>query len=183
MHCPICGQQQISEETRFCSKCGFLLTGVAEVVSNEGLLPGLSDTSLAVSSSPRKKGIKQGLFIFLMAFLFVPLAVAVTTEPTVATMIAILTIVGGMLRMVYALMFESNIPGGRTLEQNIFAGSQNFLNKRYSPRKLPAEQSISASSYATPATGTWRNTNDLQQIGSVTENTTKLLEKEQQDTQ
>ena len=67
MYCPACGQQQLSVETRFCSRCGFLLTGVAEVMSRGGTVPGMSDAGKR--SSPRKRGLKQGLFIFLLTFL------------------------------------------------------------------------------------------------------------------
>jgi len=182
MHCPKCGQRQISEETRFCSKCGFLLTGIAEVVSNEGVLLRAADANFP--SSPRKKGIKQGIFFFLlMAFLIVPLTVAVSigfrAGPTLAIIIAIMATAAAFLRIIYALMFESNIPGGNTLEENLIGGSRKFFNNQDSPRKLPADQSIPVSAYASPA-GTWRDTNDLQPVGSVTDNTTKLLEKDQE---
>ncbi len=30
MYCPNCGQQQVSEEMRFCSRCGLALSGLAE---------------------------------------------------------------------------------------------------------------------------------------------------------
>ena len=30
MYCPKCGQQQVSDEMRFCSRCGLALTGLAE---------------------------------------------------------------------------------------------------------------------------------------------------------
>src|SRR5689334_7647741 len=30
MYCPNCGQQQVSDEMRFCSRCGLALTGLAE---------------------------------------------------------------------------------------------------------------------------------------------------------
>jgi hypothetical protein len=42
---------------------------------------------------------------------------------------------------------------------------------------LPPQQSIPASAYAPPRAGSWRDTNDLEP-SSVTESTTKLLEKE-----
>jgi hypothetical protein len=31
MHCPRCGQQQISDQTKFCSRCGFQLGLVSEL--------------------------------------------------------------------------------------------------------------------------------------------------------
>lgn len=38
MHCPDCGQQQVSTETRFCSRCGLPLLLVSEIVANRGYL-------------------------------------------------------------------------------------------------------------------------------------------------
>ena len=38
MYCPNCGQQQISEEMRFCSRCGLALSGLAEWLAG-GRLP------------------------------------------------------------------------------------------------------------------------------------------------
>ena len=42
MHCPRCGQQQISNETRFCSRCGFQLGVVSELLLHDGYLPQLA---------------------------------------------------------------------------------------------------------------------------------------------
>ncbi len=39
MFCPRCSQEQVSEETKFCSRCGFSLSLVAEVLTNGGFLP------------------------------------------------------------------------------------------------------------------------------------------------
>ena len=45
MHCPRCGQQQISDQTKFCSRCGFQLGLVSELLMNGGFLPQLADTT------------------------------------------------------------------------------------------------------------------------------------------
>ena len=42
MHCPRCGQQQASGETKFCSRCGFQLAIVAELLHHGGTLPQLA---------------------------------------------------------------------------------------------------------------------------------------------
>ena len=184
MHCPKCGQQQLSEDTRFCSRCGFLLTGVAEVVANGGILPGGHRSISRSVSTPRNTGLKQGLFIFLLSFLLVPLAIMISLgidgPPVVAIMLAICLTAGGMLRMAFALMFESNNPGGKTpLEQNT-AASPDFSNKQTTPNELSPQQSIPVSAYVSPGTGAWRDTNDLNEPGSVTDSTTKLLQKERE---
>ena len=181
MHCPRCGQDQSSEEIRFCSRCGFLLTGIADVMKHDGNLPNSSDAKNTLST-PRKKGLKKGLFIFLLAFLFVPLAAIFTLmiraqEPFLVVILAILFTVGGLLRMAYAAMFESNVPDAQALEGNMYQPSHGFFNKKRNRKSLPSEQSIPASAYVPPANGNWRDTNDLTPT-SVTETTTKLLRKE-----
>lgn len=177
MHCPVCGQQQVTEDTRFCSRCGFLLTGVSEIVANGGVIPG--SLQKQGGQSPRKRGLKQGLFIFLMAFLLVPivsiLTIAVNAEPFAVAIVAILSIVGGLLRITYALMFESNEPGAMTLEEKLMAKS---LKKPSDIPALAAQHTPPASDYVSPASGAWRDTNELGVPNSVTDSTTKLLEKE-----
>lgn len=180
MHCPKCGQAQISDETRFCSKCGFLLTGVAQIVAKDGLLeiePGASSTT------PRRRGIYQGVFIFLLSFLVVPLVVMATIaaniEPYFVVVSAVLLTVGGLLRIVYALMFESGEVGGKTLEQSVIEMSKKVVGSSGDVAALPPQRSIPASSYAPPAAGAWKDTSELEKTpNSVTETTTKLLERD-----
>jgi hypothetical protein len=181
MHCPVCGQRQISEDTRFCSKCGFLLTGVAELIFNGGAPPQAFQPTTSKKDSPRRKGLKQGLFIFLLSFLVVPLIAILTIavnarEPFMVAIAAILLTVGGLLRMAYALMFESNEPYGKPLEENALNAAQNFLGTNKSAGALPPQQSIPTSTYVPPTAGNWRDTNDLNATPSVTENTTKFLD-------
>jgi len=38
MHCPQCGQRQLSDDVRFCSRCGFHLGVVSELLSSNGIL-------------------------------------------------------------------------------------------------------------------------------------------------
>jgi hypothetical protein len=109
MFCPVCGYKQISQNVRFCSKCGFPLTEVSLLIARGGSLVAVGKER---TESPRKKGLKQGLFIFLLSFLVVPM-VAVLSETfevleVLIPISAISLFVGGILRMVYALMFESS---------------------------------------------------------------------------
>lgn len=183
MHCPKCGQQQVSDQTRFCSRCGFLLTGIAHVVANDGILPMQAAPSFFAAGSPRRRGVMQGVFIFLLSFLIVPLAGVLTAflgiEPFLPAISAIVLIMGGLLRVVYALMFESGNSEGKTLEQNVIVASQNMFANKKEAGELPPAQSIPVSAYAPPpGTGRWRETNELETPGSVTDSTTKLLHEE-----
>lgn len=177
MFCPQCGQQQVSEETRFCSRCGLLLSGIAEFVAQGGI-----EASSENKISPRKRGLKQGLFIFLLTFLFAPLTGMISMLLGIRSfavgIVAVLFFMGGLLRMVYALMFESANPGGSTIEQHILEAKEKIL-PRSQVNALPPQQSVPVSEYVSPASGNWRDTNDLATPSSVTDHTTKLLEKDQ----
>lgn len=184
MYCPQCGQERISDATNYCSRCGFLLTGATELLDTGGIIPRLPLKSGPSSSSPRSRGLKQGLFLFLLTFLIVPIIAIITVandaEPYFVAVASIVLTVGGLLRMLYALMFESTEPGDPTLEESTAAAAREMLKRRAKSKTLPPQQSIPARSYDFPSAGHWRDTNDLQPA-SVTDSTTKLLEKNVND--
>ena len=179
MHCPKCGQQQVSDEVRFCSRCGLSLTDIATVVSNEGVIPGRSHGK---GSSARTRGLKHGFFLLLLSLLVVPIAAIITiandSRPEVAAAVFFLTVVGGLLRMAYALLFESGEPGSATLEGNVVAQTGKVLKRRRKKPELTAAPA-NAEFYAAPPKQTWLDTNELATPpASITDNTTKLLQKE-----
>jgi hypothetical protein len=143
---------------------------------------GVSPAWTAVPSgerSPRKKGLIKGLFIFLLTFLIVPLTAIISAaagmRPWLVAISAVLLLVGGLLRMAYALMFESVNPENFSDPARVPA---HLLRAPVGPASLPAGSTIPASTYVgPPAAGHWRDTSDLEPR-SVTEGTTKLLEKE-----
>ena len=60
MFCPQCGQQQVTGVIRFCSRCGFQLDGVIQLLANGGMLPAFRASDEPARISPRRKGVKQG---------------------------------------------------------------------------------------------------------------------------
>ena len=178
MHCPVCGQRQVSEHTRFCSRCGFLLTGVAELVANSGVVKTTNNGLTGAPDSRKRRGVKQGVFVFLLTFLIVPLllvfAMVTHTKPVLALLGLILFGIGGAVRTLYAILFES----GDAVSSN---EPSPQLQTVVEQKVLPPTYSAPASTYAAPSGG-WRDTNDLEKVpGSVTDSTTKLLQKEEQD--
>jgi hypothetical protein len=182
MHCPKCGQQQVSEETRFCSRCGLLLSGVAQVMANDGIIPTNQGGFTGTGDSPRRRGIKLGVFIFLLTFILVPIfgviALGLNLEPWLPGIAVFLFGGGGILRIAYALMFESSQPkglGGGTAAAPVFPRS---VGEARSEPQLTAGPA-STGSYSPPRQGRWMETSDLNQPSSVTDNTTKLLQEEE----
>ena len=181
MFCPQCGQERMSMDTSFCSRCGFLLTGTADLLNAGGVIPHLTLPTGYKAPTPRNRGLKQGLFIFLLTFLVVPIialiSLALGLEPWGLAIASVLFFVGGLLRMAYALMFESPFPGGAGLEHSAMAGVPTLMDPTTHRGELPSEQRFAVSSYLSPASGNWRDTSDL--LPNVTESTTKLLEKDE----
>ena len=179
MYCPRCGQEQISDETRFCSRCGFLMTGVAELIAKGGALPQYLSGSSNTALTQRKKGLKRGGMLFLSGFLIVPLVavmtIAIHVEPFAVAIAALLTFVAGFLRMIFALIFESNTPDETPLEEDVYNAAQKLMSKKQKANTLPPQQTTQISGYTPPDAGNWRDTNDLNKIPSVTEHTTKHL--------
>jgi hypothetical protein len=176
MFCPKCGQETHSETSSFCSRCGYLLTGTAELFQFGGIMPNKPS-----KSSPRARGVKQGAFILLFGILLFPLlglisGILFRQPPIAAAIVLFLSFAAGLLRIAYALMFEqshlSTIPAP--------AESSNAslrITAPQDPAALPPQQTLPADYYVTPKTGRWLDTNDLEP-GSVTEGTTRLLENE-----
>lgn len=184
MFCPRCSQEQISGDTRFCSRCGFLMTGVSQLLADNGMLPQLMNPADAESESPRQKGIKRGGKMMLLGLILVPLitilSVALNLEPTLTILTAILTFWGGLLRIIYAAIFESKNTSGKNIEENILNVIQKIpINSGTNGgrKSLNSRENIPDFDYILPARESWRNTNDLVQR-SVTEETTGLLREE-----
>jgi hypothetical protein len=162
-------------ETSFCSRCGFLLTGTAEIMRSGGALPEGSKQRGFSAPTPRNRGMKQGLFIFLLAFLVVPLltmiSIGLRIGPGPVIVAALLLTIGGLLRAAYAYMFESPLPAG------VDAAQGSTLYGTGPIGALRSQQFEPAADYNSPH-GRWRDTNNLEPR-TVTENTTKLLEQEE----
>lgn len=181
VYCPRCGQEQISPEVRFCSRCGFLMTGMGEIVLGGGI-PQQLLPSAPKPPTPRRRGLKQGGAWFLLGVVLVPilgiLSSLIRFPDELVGLAAVLFFLGGIVRMVFALIFESGNPSEKTLEENVYQTAQKLLNKNPQANALPPQQSIPTEGYVPPRPANWRDTNDLEP-SSVTDSTTKLLHKDQ----
>lgn len=180
MYCPKCGQERISQETSFCSRCGFLLTGVTDLLQTGGLIP-ISGQKPTGVSTPKSRGLKQGVFILLLTFLVVPLIAIISVmlglKPWAVAISSIVLFVGGLLRIIYAAMFESSVPTSSIHEENVM---KNTLGRGpFSGNALPPQQSVPVSSYGPPQAGRWQDTSDLAPA-NISEKATQLLEKDPQ---
>lgn len=90
----------------------------------------------------------------LSSLIIVPLVAVVSAaldiNPTFVAVVAILTFWGGLLRIIYAALFESTEPSGKTLEENVLSSAQTLLGKKKEPPALPPNESIPTSAYIPP---------------------------------
>ncbi len=181
MFCPQCSQEQISEDTRFCSRCGFLMTGVSQLLANNGMLPQLLNSSNSGLETPRKKGVRKGGKLMLLGLIIVPLilffSMATNLGPFLVILSSILFFWGGLLRIIYAAIFESNQTLEKKSEKNIFSDAQKLFGKKEKTDALLLHETFSDSEYIPPTQGNWHDTNDSMRT-SVTEETTKLFRNE-----
>src|SRR4029078_12390141 len=116
MFCPQCGQQQVTGAIRFCSRCGFPLDGVVQLLSHGGLMPVYRAPDAPVRISPRRKVVNKGGLLLLSGAVIVTILgmFASFTNATfieiLAALAAIICFVGGPLRMFYAAVFEEPAP-------------------------------------------------------------------------
>ena len=180
MHCPSCGQQQVSNDTKFCSRCGMPLGLVAEVVHNGGFLPQLAQLDDKKKTIFNKKnGVVFSIFWFIFFTMFATSFFGILGAPEALIGICAITgVFGAMMLMIASLIFLKSSKPPIVYPQhfqappppNLYGGAQ---------AALPPQQSIPASAYAQPRpAGSWRDTNDLSPA-SVTESTTRLLNEDE----
>ena len=171
MYCPNCGQQQISDEMRFCSRCGLALSGLAEWLAGSRLPEKRVDDAQVAAASPRRKGIRRAAkLMFFSAVLFpVFLVISLLLDDGGPMIIPIVTFFVAAVLMLYARLFSP-----KTAPANNQVAQTSALNATSARGSLPPATNI-----PTPGLGRQQvRTNELAQPPSVTENTTRLLDNE-----
>jgi hypothetical protein len=182
MYCPQCGQQQVSDATKYCSRCGFFLDGVALVLASGGQIPARYLQPINKKLSPRSKGIRQGAMLMLSTLLLVPLVSIISVNflgnpEVIIPLTAIFCFVGGLLRILYAVLMEDEVA---PLEANSMPGYSAPAMTQFDS----SVRNVLPPAPANAATG-WRpplNKSDVYQPPSITENTTRLLNKDDPET-
>jgi hypothetical protein len=170
MYCPQCGQQQVSDELRFCSRCGFQLNGVTELLATGGLLPGLEKKSDRKPRSPRYEGVRQGTLIMFVAMVLVPLA---DVLPPYGEVLPVMIIMAGLMRLLYAVIFQEGAAKQKKQDSAPSAYTPSVLPRRTGGAvALPPSQSVPVENYVPRRV----ETAEMKPPPSVTEHTTKLLD-------
>ena len=169
MYCPRCGQQQLAGDVRFCSRCGFHLGSVEELLATGGLPPVPQGDATGATISPRQKGVRFGVKLMLVSLVLFPLllALSIAAQWPGFMLVCVTLFLTGLSRILYARFFDDGSPAPAY--------------------RAPAGIGPGAGSPALPpwsgppvASGRPRgvDTGQLRQPPSVTESTTNLLDRD-----
>jgi hypothetical protein len=179
MFCPQCGQQQASEAARFCSRCGFQLAAVSGLLATNGAAPDTAFEAVPVPESPRRIGARFGGKLMLSG-IFITIALAILSElirfDEDVALLGLLVFVGGFFRLLYAFIFEEG-PYRKRLQRPVVNTQPAQVAQPREVASLPPPQQQPARSYAPPRP----DTAELAYRPSVTEGTTRLLERERDE--
>ncbi|HYG10508.1 MAG TPA: zinc ribbon domain-containing protein [Pyrinomonadaceae bacterium] len=183
MYCPKCGQSQVSADVRFCSRCGFPLVVVGDLLATGGVLPGRTFGHEGVGAkpiSPRRKGVKQGAALLLVGIFLIPFFGILHEAigfPQEFMALSLLVIMGAILRLIYAVFFEEAAPrapkNAPSLPPQLY--TPPIASRLHAPQEtLPPAQGLPVNDYRQPQV----HTAEIMHPPSVTDHTTRLLDKQ-----
>lgn len=171
MYCPNCGQQQLSEEMRFCSRCGLALSGLTEWLAGGGVPAKREGETQIETWSPRRKGMRRAAKLMFFSGVLVPvfLVVSLIFDEGGPMIIPIVVFFVSLVMLLYARLFsEKSAPVKEETPQGSYLAPK------------PTRASLTPPTN-TPLTGVRRQqagTNEMVERPSVTEHTTRMLDNE-----
>jgi hypothetical protein len=170
MYCPRCGQQQVSDDMKFCSRCGLPLGGLSEWLASGGAL-NLSDPQTPQAARPllQRKGVRQGAQLMFLSGVLVPIlfGLSLVVDHPGPLLVSVFIFFVGLAIMLYARLFgEDVLPAkasqAQTAPIELTPGPASFLPPAQSPLNPLDRQKMRTAEMAQPP--------------SVTDHTTKLLD-------
>jgi hypothetical protein len=169
MFCPKCGQQS-SDEVRFCPRCGFHLAGLAAYMAANEQAAAAAPVPRVPVMTARRRGMRRGAKLMFISGVLLPAAALLAFEGDAPGPLLLVLTAGlaGLAWLVFSWLFNDNVvPVGKDAERRDLgaAGERPALGaQQFNPAPLFDRQRA--------------NTAEIYQPPSVTENTTKLLDKD-----
>ena len=188
MFCPKCAKP-VADDVQFCQQCGLALEGLKRLLEGGGEAEAVAVRGKPRGLSPRRKGYRQGFKLVLLALLILPFYPVV--EGFLAWLIPsvensrldelplelfvtalFVAFAGGLLRMLYARMFESAEPPAEPSSEFKFEDEPKPRGLgAFGRRVLPPSKGVPVEDFAARRV----NTADLAKPRSVTDHTTRSL--------
>jgi hypothetical protein len=173
MFCPKCGQQQASDEMRFCSRCGFQLGVVSALVATGGAPPAVIITdNKGESKLAVKRSARQGAKLMFASGVLTPIAMgfSILFDSPWPLIIPFTIFLAGLAWMLYFRWFgeEVSFSDHQSYPTQLAGAKQDYLP----PSKTPVAAVTGSQSHRTA---------EIVQPPSVTEHTTRLLDAEKEN--
>jgi hypothetical protein len=180
MYCPSCGQQQISDEMRYCSRCGLALTGLLEWLAGSRLPLRAAEEAQVAPGSRRRKNIRRaGKLMFFAGALFpIFLIISLAADEPGPLIVPFFLFFVALAWMLYARIFMSKtepVKHQRAVQSAMPPSS--LQTSTFGPASARGSLPPAAATPPLPNRQPVR-TNELAQRPSVTEHTTRLLDNE-----
>lgn len=171
MFCPKCGQQQVTDEMRFCSRCGFQLGVVTALIATGGAPPAVIITdNRGESILATKRSKRQGAKLMFLSGVIAPIAIglAILIESPLPLMIPFTIFLAGLAWMYYFRWFgeEASSIAYQSSPTPVEGAKQAYLPPAHTP-------------FAADTSNQSHRTAEIVQPPSVTEHTTRLLDAEE----
>lgn len=168
MYCPKCGQEQVSDEMKFCPRCGMQLGALPTLLAQNGgstasTPTGTSGLKMALM---KKRQMRRAAQLMFASGVLVPIAIGfgIIIESPIPMLLPVTVFMAGLALMLYFF---------------IFGEDAKHAQQSPSPAQFGAtQQGALPPSQATPASDFKRaspRTAEIVQPPSVTEHTTRLL--------
>jgi len=171
MHCPRCGQQQISGEVRFCKSCGSSLDGVRELLASGGISSAIEKEGRQPRESPRRQGVRHGIILLFIMMVLMPLTMLLGK----ANFLPPMFLMAGLMLILYAVIFQEGAPRKKKRQFNMLPDvAPSTIDQLETPLRstaLPPAQVVPVTAFNARRA----DTREMVNPPSVTEHTTKLL--------
>ncbi|MDT4895075.1 MAG: hypothetical protein QOH25_152 [Acidobacteriota bacterium] len=176
MHCPQCGQHQISGEVHFCKSCGFPLDRIKELLASDSIPPAIEKESQEPGESPRRKGVRQGVKLFFICLVLAALTTRMGNGR--ADFLPMMFFMAALMRILYAVVFQEGAPRKKKKQDGPLPSvpiTTEQLGTATRGTALPPAQSVPVAAFNAHRV----DTREIVNPPSVTEHTTKLLNESQ----
>ena len=169
MFCPKCGQQS-SDEVRFCPRCGLQLAGLTAYVAANDLTTNRPDPARQAEVTAKRRGTRRGAKLMFFSVVLFPIffGFCFLVDNPAPLFVPLTVFLVGLVMVVYARLFGDELIPARGRASNRDLGAAGERPALGAPQFTPA-----------PLFNQQRaNTAEIYQPPSITENTTKLLDKD-----
>lgn len=167
MYCPRCSQQQVTDDVSFCSRCGFQLAVVKELLVTDGALPARAIDCQSGFLATGRKSVRRGAKLIFFSLISLPvfLALSFINDSPGPLLPPALAFLAGLTLVLYTWIFgEDILPSKQDAQPALFSRSVSSPNLLLQPRAAKSELGFARA-----------NTAEIIQPPSVTERTTNLL--------